>query len=154
MKRGRTRRHGALLLALGAVLLAVPFRLQPARAQTGFVGYLFTADSDGIDQTGGSPGSQGYPQQANETAHTTARIDTGPNGYALASSQWPGDFVGNIGSLAQVFGAPPEAGQLNYPVRAEASSSGQQKATADPGMSASADGPTAEAVALFEGYDG
>ena len=154
MTTRRRRAHAVVLLAVGAALLAVPFWMQPARAQTGFVGYLFTADSDGIDQTGGSPGSQGYPQQANETAHTTARIDTGPNAHALASSQWPGDFVGNIGSLAQVFGAPPEAGQLNYPVRAEASSSGQQQATADPGMSAKADGPTAEAIALFEGYDG
>jgi hypothetical protein len=154
MTFGRTRRHGALLLTLGVVLVAVPFAMPPARAQTGFVGYLFTADSDGIDQTGGSPGSQGYPQQANETAHTTARIDTGPNGYALASTQWPGDFAGNFGSLLQVFGAPPEAGQLNYPVRAEASSSGQQEVTAEPGMSASAKGPTAEAIAIFDGYDG
>jgi hypothetical protein len=154
VKTVRRRRQGAFLLVLGAALVAIPFAVPPARAQTGFVGYLFTADSDGIDQTGGSPGSQGYPQQANETAHTTARIDTGPNGYALASSQWPGDFVGNVGSLAQVFGAPPEAGQANYPVRAEASTSGQQEATASPGMSASAKGPTAEAVALYDGYDG
>ena len=154
MKPGRGRRRGTFLLLLGAVLVAVPFVVAPARAQTGFVGYLFTADSDGIDQTGGSPGSQGYPQQAFETAHTVARIDTGPNAYALASAQWPGDFLGNVGSLAQVFGAPPEAGQLNYPVRAEASSSGQQEVAASPGMSASAKGPTAEAVALFDGYNG
>ena len=150
----RRRRHGAFLLVLGVALVAVPFAVPPARAQAGFVGYLFTADSDGIDQTGGSPGSQGYPQQASETAHTTARIDTGPNGYALSSAQWPGDFIGNVGSLAQVFGAPPEAGQLNYTVRAEASSSGQQEVTASPGMTASAKGPTAEAVAIFDGYNG
>lgn len=150
----RRRSHATLLLVLGVALLAFPFTVRPARAQTGFVGYLFAADSDGIDQTGGSPGSQGYPQQANETAHSTARIDTGPNAHALASSQWPGDFVGNFGSLLQVFGAPPEAGQLNYPVRAEASSSGQQEATAEPGMSASAKGPTAEAVAFVDDYDG
>ena len=148
------RARAVVLISAGAALLALPFWMRPADAQTGFVGYLFTADSDGIEQTGGSPGSQGYPQQANETAHTTARIDTGPNGQALASTQWPGDFFANFGSLLQVFGAPPEAGQANYPVRAEASSSGQQEVTAEPGMSAKADGPTAEAVALFEGYDG
>ena len=127
----RLRLRAAVLLSAGMAIIAAPFWLHPAEAQTGFVGYTFLADSDGIDQTGGSPGSQGYPQQANETAHTTARIDTGPNGQALASSQWPGDFVGNFGSLAQVFGAPPEAGQANYPVRAEASSSGQQQATSE-----------------------
>ena len=149
----RRRLRAAVLVSLGVALLVVPFWPRSADAQ-GFVGYTFLADSDGIGQTGGSPSSQGYPQQANETAHTVARIDTGPNGTALASTQWPGDFVGNFGSLLQVFGAPPEAGQLNYPVRAEASSSGQQQVTAEPGMSAKADGPTAEAVALFDGYDG
>ena len=146
--------RAAALASAGVALLVVPFWPRAADAQASFVGITFMADSNGISQTGGSPGSQGYPQQANQTAHTTARIDTGPNGQALASSQWPGDFVGNFGSLAQVFGAPPEAGQANYPVRAEASSSGQQEATAEPGMSAKADGPTAEAVALMDGYDG
>ena len=154
MSAGRRRLRAAVLVSVGAAVLCLPLWLRPADAQTGFVGYLFTSDSNGIDQTGGSPGSAGYPQQANETAHTSVRIDTGPNGHALASTHWPGDLVANFGSLLQVFGAPPEAGQANYPVRAEASSSGQQEATAEPGMSAKADGPTAEAVALFDGYDG
>lgn len=154
MTTRRLRLRAAVLVSAGMAILVAPFELRPADAQTGFVGITFLSDSNGISQTGGSPGSQGYPQQANQTAHTTARIDTGPNGQALASSQWPGDFVANFGSLLQVFGAPPEAGQANYPVRAEASSSGQQQVTAEPGMSAKADGPTAEAVAVVDGYDG
>lgn len=141
------------LLAAGLSLLAVPLVLPVAHAQDELIGYLGLADSDGISQTGGSPTSQGYPQAQSKTAHTFSSLDTGPNGLALASTQWPGELAGNAGSLAQVFGAPEEAAAANYPVRAEASTVGPAESS-QPGMYARVEGPLAEAIASSDGFDG
>ena len=151
MTTGRAR-AGASVLA-GVALMAAPFLVPDAHAQDSLIGYLGLADSDGIAQTGGAPTSQGYPQAQSKTAHTFSSIDTGPNGLALASTQWPGELAGNVGSLAQVFGAPEEAGAANYPVRAEASTAGPAEAS-QPGMRARVEGAVAEATASSEGFDG
>ena len=150
--RGARVRAGASVVA-GLALMVCPFVLPEAHAQDSLIGYLGLADSDGIAQTGGEPTSQGYPQAQSKTAHTFSSIDTGPNGLALASTQWPGELVGNAGSLAQVFGAPEQAGAANYPVRAEASTAGPAEAS-QPGMHARVEGPLAEATASSEGFDG
>jgi hypothetical protein len=56
---------------------------------------------------------------------TNATLRNGPIGYALSSVGWPGTLGANLGTLAVVLGAPPEATALNYPVRAENSISGK-----------------------------
>ena len=148
-----SRRRSGLLVLVGVAMMATPFLLPEAHAQDELIGYLGLADSDGIAQTGGAPTSQGYPQAQSKTAHTYSSLDTGPNGLALASTQWPGELAGNAGSLAQVFGAPEEAGAANYPVRAEASTVGPAESS-QPGMYARVEGPVAEAKATGDGFDG
>ena len=140
------RTRAALMVLVGAVLVVGPFVVPSSAQQEELIGYLGVADSDAVTQTGGDPSNQGYPQVQSKTAHTYSSLDTGENGLALSSSQWPGEFVGNAGSLLQVFGAPAEAGALNYPVRAEASTAGPSESS-DLGMTARVDGPLAEAIA-------
>lgn len=151
-RHARTR--AAAMVLIGTALVIGPFVLPSSAQEEELIGYLGLADSDAIAQTGGDPSAQGYPQAQAKTAHTFSSLDTGANGRALASSQWPGEFAGNAGSLLQVFGAPEEAGALNYPVRAEASTAGPSEASAEPGMQARVDGPLAEALATSEGFDG
>ncbi len=147
-------RRGLVPILAGVVLLTAPLWPSAAGAEDAeLVGFTFTADSDAVTQTGGDPSSQGYPQAQSRSGHTEARLDTGPNGYALASSEWPGGFLGNVGSLAQVFGAPEEAGAANYPVRAEAQSSGPTSVE-QAGASAKAEGGDALALVDVDGYDG
>lgn len=141
------------MVLAGVALVVGPFVVPSSAQEEELIGYLGLADSDAVTQTGGDPASQGYPQVQSKTAHTYASLDTGANGLALASSQWPGEFVGNAGSLLQVFGAPAEAGALNYPVRAEASTAGPSESS-DLGMTARVEGPLAEAIATADGYDG
>lgn len=148
-----SRARGALMTAAGLSLVVGPFVVPSSAQEEELIGYLGLADSDAITQTGGDPSQAGYPQVQAKLAHTYSSFDTGANGLALASSAWPGEFVGNLGSLAQVFGAPAEAGVLNYPVRAEASTAGPAEASG-PGMDARVDGAVAEAVATSGAYDG
>ncbi len=147
------RARAAAMVAAGSVLVIGPFVVPSSAQEQGLIGYLGVADSDVVAQTGGDPSAQGYPQVQAKTAHTFTSLDTGENGRALASSQWPGEFVGNAGSLLQVFGAPEEAGALNYPVRAEASTVGPAAAS-QPGMTARVEGPVAEAIATSGDFDG
>lgn len=152
MRIGARSRAIGMIVA-GAALVMGPFVVPSSAQQEELIGYLGVADSDAFAQTGGQQAAQGYPQAQTKTAHTFSSLDTGENGRALASSAWPGEFTGNLGSLLQVFGAPEEAGALNYPVRAEASTAGPAEAN-QPGMSARVDGPLAEATASSDGYDG
>ncbi|WP_436795846.1 hypothetical protein [Actinospongicola halichondriae] len=147
------RTRAAITTAVGLVLVIGPFVGPSSAQQEELIGYLGLGDSDAVTQTGGDPTQAGYPQAQSKTAHTYSSLDTGANGLALASSEWPGELVGNAGSLAQVFGAPEEAGVLNYPVRAEASTAGPPEASG-PGMAARVDGPLAEAVATSGGFTG
>lgn len=147
------RTRAVLMVLTGAALVVGPFVVPSSAQEEELIGYLGVADSDAITQTGGDPSNQGYPQVQSKTAHTYSSLDTGENGLALSSSQWPGEFAGNAGSLLQVFGAPEEAGALNYPVRAEASTAGPSESS-DLGMTARVDGPLAEAIAEAGGFDG
>lgn len=141
------------MVVAGVALVIGPFVVSSSAQEAELIGYLGVADSDAFAQTGGQQAAQGYPQAQTKTAHTFSSLDTGANGRALASSLWPGEFTGNLGSLLQVFGAPEEAGALNYPIRAEASTAGPAEAS-QPGMSARVEGPLAEATASSDGYDG
>ena len=147
------RTRAVLMVLTGAALVMGPFVVPSSAQEEELIGYLGVADSDAITQTGGDPSNQGYPQVQSKTAHTYSSLDTGENGLALSSSQWPGEFAGNAGSLLQVFGAPEEAGALNYPVRAEASTAGPSESS-DLGMTARVEGPLAEAIAEAGGFDG
>lgn len=104
------------------------------------------AGSDGIGLTFGDPTTQPYPIAAGQLAHTEASMTTGPTGYALASTAWPGPLVANAGSLVVLLGGPSEAAQLNYRGRAEAFSAGPND-TELPGMRAHAAEGVAEATA-------
>ncbi len=141
------------MIVSGVALVVGPFVVPSSAQQEELIGYLGVADSDAVTQTGGDPASAGYPQVQSKTAHTYSSLDTGENGLALSSSQWPGEFAGNAGSLLQVFGAPEEAGALNYPVRAEASTAGPAESS-QAGMTARVEGPLAEAIAEAGGFDG
>lgn len=140
-------------LVLGAAGLAsMALGAMSATAQGGEVvlGLNAVAASDGVGWTFGDPGAQPYPLGAGQVAHTQAALSTGPTGYALASTAWPGPLAGNAGSLAVLLGGPPEAGNANYSARAEAFSPAGPNDDTKPGMRAHAEGNEAEAIANAE----
>ena len=127
-----------------------------ASAQEGgttVLGLDAVAQSDGIGSTFGDPNAQPYPVAAGQIAHTEATVSTGPAGYALASTAWPGPLVANAGSLAVLLGGPPEAGEVNYGGRAEAFSTGPTDAEV-PTMRAHAERALAEAMAGGQDVEG
>ena len=144
-------------LALGALGLANvglgAYATASAQEGTTILGLTAEALSDGIGSTFGDPEAQPYPVAAGQIAHTTATLSTGPTGYALASTAWPGPLVANAGSLAVLLGGPPEAGQANYRGRAEAFSTGPNEAEL-PGMRARAEAALAEAFAGAQDVEG
>lgn len=137
-------------LVVGAVgLSSLGIGIAGATAQGGNLvvnGLTAVAVSDGMGQTMGDPGAQPYPVAKGDIAHTEATMSTGPTGYALASTVWPGPLAANAGSLAVLLGGPSQAGQANYNGRAEAFSGGPNDASA-PSMAAHAKDGDAEATA-------
>lgn len=144
----RARRWPWLLFgAAGLAPLALGIAGATAQPQSVIVNGLdAVAASDGMGQIMGDPNTQPYPIAKGDLARTEATLSTGPTGYALASTFWPGPLVGNAGSLAVLLGAPPEAGNANYGGRAEAYSGGPNDAEL-PGMTAHAVDGVAEAIA-------
>jgi len=140
-------RPGALLVG-GGLLLAVASGAAAVAEPEGRLvnGLTAQAASDGVGMTFGDPSTPPYPVGAGQLAHTEASLTTGPTGYALASTAWPGPVVANAGSLVVLLGGPAEAGQANYGGRAEAYSSGPTDAEL-PGMRAHAADGVAEATA-------
>ena len=120
---------------------------------TTVLGLDAVAQSDGIGSTFGDPEAQPYPVAAGQIAHTNATVSTGPTGYALASTAWPGPLAANAGSLAVLLGGPPEAGDVNYGGRAEAFSTGPTDAEL-PTMRAHAERALAEAMAGGQDLEG
>lgn len=153
MSRGVRRRRWpwAALGTLGVASFGVgAVGTLGAGAQEGgrvVIGYDAVAASDGIGGTFGDPDAQPYPVAAGQIAHTEATMSTGPSGYALASTAWPGPLAANAGSLAVLLGAPPQAGHANYAGRAEALSPSGPHESELPGMRAHAEGGLAEATA-------
>lgn len=135
-----------MLGAVGLSSLAIGIASATAQGNLVVNGLTAVAVSDGMGQTMGNPGAQPYPVAKGDIAHTEATMSTGPTGYALASTAWPGPLVGNAGSLAVLLGAPSQAGQANYNGRAEAFSGGPNDASA-PSMTAHAKDGDAEATA-------
>ena len=127
----RSRRTLVAMLVCGLALVAGPVTV--ALAQTtddtaGAVGFFeASADAAGIGVSFGNPGSQPNPVAAGLIPSATAELGSGPSGRALSSILWPGPLAANAGTLATLVGVPlpPEVlTNANYPVRAEARSSG------------------------------
>lgn len=146
-RRGPRRWPWLLVGAVGLSSLAAGVTGATAQGANEVVnGLTAVAVSNGMGQTMGDPGAQPYPVAKGDIAHTEATLSTGPTGYALASTAWPGPLAANAGSLAVLLGAPAQAGEANYDGRAEAFSGGPNDATA-PSMTAHAKDGEAEATA-------
>lgn len=151
--RGRRRWPWLVVGCVGVASFGLGIAGAPAQESgTVITGLDAVAFSDGIGQTFGDPNAQPYPVGKGDAAHTEATIFTGPTGYALASTVWPGPLAANAGSLAVLLGAPNEAGQANYSGRAEAYGNGPNDAEA-PGMTAHAKDGEAEAVAGAQDFE-
>jgi hypothetical protein len=129
--------------------------------------FNMTAEASGVSMTFGDPTQQPYPVAAGTVPETSTTLGTGPSGYALASVAWPGPLLGNAGSLAGLLlpACAPVAGVCtpkpdsdvtnlaNYPVRAEARSSGGHDETTVGPMTARVDGPSSDAFATATDFD-
>jgi hypothetical protein len=128
------RRSGALLLAAGlACLTSAAFPLVGVHADeepgSGFGAFALSANAPVMQaqfdyaaqrcsvETAGTAGCEGVVNES------VSQLSNGPVGHALSSVTWPGTLAGNLGSLLITAGGgnvPPEANQLNSPIRAEA----------------------------------
>ncbi|MGQ0432173.1 MAG: hypothetical protein ACT452_07180 [Microthrixaceae bacterium] len=152
-RRERRKWPWLVVGCIGVASFALGIAGAPAQEAAAVINGLdAVAFSDGVGQTFGDPNAQPYPVGKGDAAHTEATIFTGPTGYALASTVWPGPLAANAGSLAVLLGAPNEAGQANYRGRAEAYGNGPNDAEA-PGMTAHAKGGEAEAVAGAQNFE-
>ena len=152
--RGSARRWPWLALGaagLGSLALGV---VGAAADEPVVNGLDAVAASDGIGGSFGDPSAQPYPIAAGQIAHTETALSTGPTGYALASTAWPGPLAANAGSLAVLLGGPPQAGQANYGGRAEAFAPAGPHDAEMAGMRAHADGGEAEATAGAQDVEG
>jgi len=132
------RRSGALLLAAGlACLSTAALPLMGAHAEdepgSGLGSFALYANAPVMQaqfdyaaqrcsvETAGTAGCEGVVNES------VSKLSNGPVGHALASVAWPGTLLGNLGSLLIAAGGgnvPPEATQLNSPIRAEARTGG------------------------------
>jgi len=154
------KRLAIVLLAVGAVMVLGPMTMAfgdvgsgDEAAALGF--YDVTADATGVGITYGNPAAQPYPTAAGLIPHAIAQLGAGPSGHALASVLWPGDLVGNAGTLAALLGTPipPDvASNLNDPVKAEAASSGGRDASTFGPMSAIVDGGDSQASSALADF--
>jgi hypothetical protein len=153
----RAARRWPWLAVGGFGVASLALGVAGAAAQDGgsvVLGLGAVATSDGIGSTFGDPSAQPYPVAAGQIAHTEATLSTGPTGYALASTAWPGPLVANAGSLAVLLGGPKEAGEANYRGRAEATSPAGPNDAELAGMRAHAEGDEAEATAGAQDLEG
>ena len=125
-RRDSRRRSGVLLLASGLLCGIVAVLGMPAssaqEAPATLFSYDLTSGANGYatfyeDPSGSRQGEGNVPE-------ASSSLTTGPIGLGLASMAWPGSVAANGGTLVMVLvpDAPEEAGELNYPVRAEARS--------------------------------
>src|SRR5438445_7018834 len=115
------------LLCLAAAGVGLGIGAGPARADdgpgSGFGSFSLLATAPGTQWTYDFPTANGHPQFEAEVPHSVAQLQSGPQGYGLATLAWPGALAGNAGTTSQLVNlpVPPDyAGNLNDPVRAEA----------------------------------
>ncbi|MCW2607489.1 MAG: hypothetical protein JWO60_2182, partial [Frankiales bacterium] len=139
----------AAAVAAGLVLLAAGAGAEDEPG-SGFDSYQLLANAPGIGLDGL------YRDVAFTVPEVTSSLRTGAVGSGFASLAWPGPVIGNGGSTLLVLqpALPPETVLLNSPVRAEARTGGEEKATNTtvPGtlMAATAEPDEATADATFD----
>lgn len=122
MKRTRRARAGAAMVAAGLLCAGgavATLQAGPASADE-LLSFELMAVAHGAQVF--IPTGEGSPAVAEgDVPQAEAHLAAGPIGRGLASIAWPGPTAGNAGSLLSVLApqAPPQASQLNYPVRAE-----------------------------------
>ena len=163
--RRRVPLVGAGLACLAAAGLGVVLG-GPARADntpgSGLGSFGLTASAPGMQLTWDYPTAATHPIGEGDVPHSLAQLQSGPQGYALASVAWPGSLVGNAGSTSQLVGLglpPSTSNSLNDPIRAEArTGSGSPTSTNDsyPGthMAAGATDSDVNATASVAGSTG
>jgi hypothetical protein len=146
----------ATALTLMAVALAAATVASAAAGSTSLVpaGFELFAEGGTVQIVQDSVSSAIHPQAEGTLGKAVATMGTGPVGYALAASAWPGPTAADAGTLAVFAGAPSQATAVNDPVRAEArTGSGSPDATYASGpmqMHAHAEGAAAQAEALVQ----
>ncbi|MCU1484461.1 MAG: hypothetical protein JWN67_1207 [Actinomycetia bacterium] len=156
--RRRSPRVLVAMLVVGLALVAGPVTMALAQTADDSALGVFdvSADASGVGVSFGDPNTQPYPTAAGLVPSTTAQLGSGPAGHALASMVWPGPLAANAGTLATLIGAPlpPEVlNNANYPVRAEARSSGDRDEQTVGPMSAVVDGGESTARTAFTDFD-
>lgn len=132
----RTTSQRAVLLVAGVGCLlgaaVPPVVAQEAEKGSGLGSFSLSANAPAVQvqvDDGGRcgrsvAGTAGCEGVVPESVSTLAK---GPIGFALSSVVWPGTLAGNLGSTIILAGGsdvPPEANQLNSPIRAEARTGG------------------------------
>lgn len=149
------RRHsGFVLLTAGLLVLAAAGGAARADEGGAFDGFELAAQSAGFEisywNSEGTGGQGSVPE-------ASADLATGPRGNALSSVAWPGPTVADMGTLVAFLSGVDEAGDLNYPVRAQASAPGgppESETTAGPAtMTAHAGDSLSRAEAHSAGTD-
>lgn len=130
-RRRRSRALVGALLGMG-VGAAVAIGTSGASARpawadgsASFQSYQTGAEAPVFQITEDAPTATFHPQGEGNYNYTQATLDPS-RGYGLASLYWPGGAAANAGALLVLLGAPPQAGAVAYPVRAEAFSGSSQ----------------------------
>ena len=119
-ERRTVRMIGTAVLLLGALALIEPAARAAVGAPTFGYGAVATAEGSSITYNDPSLPVPASPAVEVDGAYSTAALQSGPIGRALASAAWPGDFVAGAGpALGLVLPVNPGIGA--YPVRAQAS---------------------------------
>lgn len=126
-RTGAPRLVGAALLFAGAVgwFVAAPAASAMASATSMDVNFTAAATAPIMQVTEDEPTSQFHPEGEGDYGYTL--VTANPSAAsAIASLLWPGSAAGNAGTLVEVLGGPSNAGALNDPVQASATSGTNQ----------------------------
>ncbi len=143
----RARRRGTALLLVGGVAMATSMvgglaAYGEGDPGSGLGAFSLSANAPAVQFLEDNDNAQTHPEGEFELPQAVATLSTGPVGYALSSVAWPGNQVGNLGTLLIVASGgqvPDQASALNDPVRAEAhNGNGTVTNTQYPGMSMTA----------------
>lgn len=124
----------------------------PAHADTSLVGWTAQADANPFDIIVDNDSGLGgvHPLSEIVLPEDTSDYESGPFGHGLATIFWPGAVLGNLHSIGEQAGLPPQLAPLfvNDPVRAESFYPAGPKAATYP---SSAPGGVAEMSSYADG---